>query len=246
EALEKWRMIPCMIRNATDRNLEVIVFFAPSHPDLTQLRLPRRLSLAPSFPFARGARSGRSKRDGELATTGRRATAHVDREHGNGHRWYQLYWYFLWPRSNDVTPLILRRAKAAGFATFVITSNIFLIGWRPHNLGASYLPFIVSGTSDPVFMQRMGVPLRPDERSCFPLDLDAFCKCLAAGDEEAKVVLKLGGGWFQEMASGRFLTWEDLGFLRDNWDRSILLKGLQTVEDEHATIDVRMDGTVNS
>jgi isopentenyl diphosphate isomerase/L-lactate dehydrogenase-like FMN-dependent dehydrogenase len=95
-------------------------------------------------------------------------------------------------------------------------------------------------------MQRMGVPLRPDERSCFPLDLDAFCKCLAAGDEEAKVVLKLGGGWFQEMASGRFLTWEDLGFLRDNWDRSILLKGLQTVEDEHATIDVRMDGTVNS
>jgi hypothetical protein len=61
-------MIPCMIRNATDRNLEVIVFFAPSHPDLTQLRLPRRLSLAPSFPFARGARSGRSKRDGELAT----------------------------------------------------------------------------------------------------------------------------------------------------------------------------------
>jgi lactate 2-monooxygenase len=44
------------------------------------------------------------------------------------------------------------------------------------------------------------------------------------------VAVKLGGGWFQETASGQFQTWSDLVFLHDNWDRPVMLKGVQTVE----------------
>jgi lactate 2-monooxygenase len=150
-----------------------------------------------------------------------------------------------------VTLSLLRRAKAAGFTALVLTLDTFLIGWRPHDLETAYLPFIAGvgaqvGTSDPVFMQRMGVPVRPDEPIPFPLDLDAFRKRLEAGDEDAALLLKLGTGWLQETNSGRFPTWEDLAFLRDNWDGPIVLKGVQTVEDAHAAMDARMDGIVVS
>ena len=95
--------------------------------------------------------------------------------------------------------------------------------------------------------QRMGLSaVRPDERPAFPLDFDAFRERLAAGDEQAVAALKLGGEWVQEIASGKFRTWEDLTFLRSNWDGPLVVKGVQTVEDAHAAMDAHMDGIVVS
>jgi lactate 2-monooxygenase len=144
----------------------------------------------------------------------------------------------------------LGRAKAAGFTALVVTVDTFVIGWRPHDLDKAYLPFLAGvgaqvGTSDPVFMKRMGLAPRVDERPAFPLDLDAFRARLAAGDTEAQTALKLGVGWI-EATSGVFRSWKDLKFLRDNWDGPIVLKGIQTVEDTHAAMDARMDGIVVS
>ena len=64
----------------------------------------------------------------------------------------------------------------------------------------------------------MDVTVRPDKRPAFPLDLDAFRKRIAAGDEQAIETLRIGAGWLQETNSGIFRTWEDLKFLRENWD----------------------------
>jgi len=246
-ALERWRIVPRMLRNATDRNLETTIF---------GVKLPSPVLIAPVGV------QGILHKDGELATAraassvgvplimstaSTRSIEAVAKANGDGHRWYQLYW----PRSNEVMLSILSRAKAAGFTVLVITLDTFSIGWRPHNLDIAYRPFTAGvgaqvGTSDPVFMQRMGVPVRPDERPAFPLDLDAFRKRLAAGDVEAKVAAKLGIEWLKETASGLFQTWEDLAFLRENWDGPIVLKGVQTVEDAHAAMDARMDGIVVS
>ena len=126
-----------------------------------------------------------------------------------------------------------------------------MLGWRPHDLETAYLPDEAGvgaqvATSDPVFMKRMGVPVRPDERPAFPLDLEAFRKRLAAGDKEALLQVKLGTGWTQETASGTFRTWEDLAFLRKNWDGPLLVKGVQSMEDAHAAMDAHMDGIVVS
>jgi lactate 2-monooxygenase len=76
---------------------------------------------------------------------------------------------------------ILRRAKGSGFTALVVTLDTFLLGWRPHDLDTAYLPFIAGvgiqvGTSDPVFMRRMGSRyggVRPDEPPAFPLDVEA-------------------------------------------------------------------------
>ena len=162
-----------------------------------------------------------------------------------------LYYHKCRPVSNDLTISILGRAKAAGFTALVVTLDTFTIGWRPHDLETAYLPDEAAvgaqvGTSDPVFMKRLGLPVRPDERPAFPLDLEAFRKRLTAGDKEAAVSFKIGEAWIQETASGTFRTWEDLAFLRENWDGPLVVKGVQTVEDAHAAMDARMDGIIVS
>ncbi|KAH9983711.1 FMN-dependent alpha-hydroxy acid dehydrogenase [Russula compacta] len=224
EALEQWRIIPRMLRNATDRNLDTTLF---------GVKLPSPIVIAPVGV------QGILHKDGELATSSAaarvgvpftmstastRSIEAVAKANGDGHRWYQLYW----PRTNEVTLSILRRAKAAGFTALVVTLDTFLLGWRPHDLDTAYLPFAAGvgvqvGTSDPVFMQRMG-GLAP----------------------RARQAAQLGAGWLGEANSGLFRSWEDLAFLRENWDGPIVLKGVQTVEDAHAAMDARMDGIVVS
>ncbi|KAI0246396.1 FMN-dependent alpha-hydroxy acid dehydrogenase [Lactifluus subvellereus] len=247
DVLEQWRIIPRILRDATHRNLNTTLF---------GVKLPSPLIVAPVGV------QGILHKDGELATAGAAANVGVPfvmstastrsieavaRANGDGHRWYQLYW----PRNNEVTLSILGRAKAAGFTALVVTLDTFLLGWRPHDLDTAYLPFLAGvgvqvGTSDPVFMKRMGMAPRVDERPPFPLDMTAFRERLAAGDAEAQTAFKLGVGWLQEANAGTFRSWEDLRFLRDNWDGPIVLKGVQTVEDAHAAMDSRMDGIIVS
>ncbi|KAH9961462.1 FMN-dependent dehydrogenase [Lactifluus volemus] len=246
EALDRWRIIPRMLRNVTHRNLDTTLF---------GVKLPSPIIIAPVGIH------GILHEDGELATASAAASVGVPfvmssassrsieavaKANDDGHRWYQLYW----PLHNDVTLSILGRAKAAGFTALMVTVDTFMLGWRPYDLDKAYLPFLAGvgaqvGTSDPAFMKRMGLAPRVDERPAFPLDLDAFRARLAAGDEEAQTALMLGRAWV-EPTSGVFRSWEDLKFLRDNWDGPIVLKGIQTVEDAHAAIDSRMDGIVVS
>ncbi|KAH8980530.1 FMN-dependent alpha-hydroxy acid dehydrogenase [Lactarius akahatsu] len=247
EALQQWRIIPRMLRNATNRSLETTLF---------GVKLPSPVLIAPVGV------QGILHKDGELATasaassvgvpyilstSSSRSIEAVAKANGDGHRWYQLYW----PRNNDVTLSILGRAKAAGFTALVVTLDTTVVGWRPEDLNTAYLPFaagvgIQVGTSDPVFMKRMGAPVRPDERPALPLDLEAFRTQLTAGDEQTVGTFKIVTGWLDEINSGLFRTWEDLKFLRANWDGPILLKGIQSVDDAHAAMDARMDGIVVS
>jgi len=205
-----------------------------------------------------------------MSTAATRSIEAVAKANGDGgHRWYQLYWCVLpplfnhallhasgrtRPRTDEVTLSILRRAKASGFTALVVTLDTFTVGWRPHDLDTAYLPFTAGvgvqvGTSDPVFMQRMGsrhAPPRPDERPAFPLDLEAFRARLAVGDDEARDAFTLGIAWLGEANLGNFRSWTDLAFLRQNWDGPIVLKGIQTVQDAHAAMDAHVDGIIVS
>ena len=153
-----------------------------------------------------------------------------------------------------MTLSLLRRAKAAGFTTLIVTLDTFIIGWRPHDLDTAYLPFAAGvgvqvGTSDPVFMGRQpngGLAPRPDERPAFPFDMAAFRARLAVGDEQARETFELSTAWLDEVNSGKFHTWEDIAFLRENWDGPIVLKGVQSVQDAYSAMDVRVDGIVVS
>jgi len=246
KALEQWRIIPRMLRDASDRSLETTIFGVKYR--------------CPVFVAPVGVQ-GILHADGELATA--RAAANVgvpfimstastrtiedvSKANGDGPRWYQLYW----PRSDDITLSLLGRVKAAGFTTLVVTLDTMLLGWRPHDLDTMYLPFkhgigIQVGTSDPVFMARFGLEPRADLVP-FPFHPDAHHNLCEQGDEQAIQTSYLGMEWLRETNSGIFKTWEDLAFLRKNWDGPIVLKGIQCADDAHKAMDAGVNGIIVS
>jgi isopentenyl diphosphate isomerase/L-lactate dehydrogenase-like FMN-dependent dehydrogenase len=156
-----------------------------------------------------------------MSTASSHSIEEVAEASGEGPRWYQLYW----PNDDDVCVSILSRARAAGFTHLVVTLDTWLLGWRPHDLDQSYLPFI-RGTgvavyfSDPAF--RAGLQMAPE-------------------DDLMAAILR----WIQ-VAIGQDKSWDRLPFLREHWDGPIVLKGIQHVDDARRAADAGMDGIVVS
>jgi len=224
-AFDRYGMVPRMLRDTTARDWSTTVLgtampapllVAPIgvmsivHPDgelavaraAAELGVPMVLSTASSHTIE------------EVAE----AAAEVN---GDAPRWYQLYW----PTEDAVTVSILERARAAGHRVLVVTLDTWTLGWRPHDLDASYLPFLRGvGTaipfSDPAFRAGLAVP--PEE------DLMAAV-----------------GRWVP-MFTGTAVRWDRLDLLREHWDGPIVLKGVQHVDDALHALDVGMDGIVVS
>ncbi|KAL0960580.1 hypothetical protein HGRIS_005614 [Hohenbuehelia grisea] len=246
-AFDHFKIIPRMLVNATTRNLETTIFgvkysapifIAPigvqgiCHADaeLASARAAAKLGI----PFI-------------MSTASTRAIEEVAEASGNGSpRWYQLYW----PRTDDVTLSLLSRAKANGFSALVVTLDTMTIGWRPHDLETSYMPFmhgvgIQVGVSDPVFMARYNEQPTA-EHPAFPYDPAKIDQAYAADDPKAKFGVKFGIEWLKECNSGQFRTWEDVAFLRKNWEGPLILKGIQAVADAELAIDAGVDGFIVS
>lgn len=137
------------------------------------------------------------------------------------------------PHTAEITLSLLARAKANGFTALVVTVDTVQMGWRPHDLKTAYFPFLYAvglqvSTSDPVFMESFGLSPRENERTTFPFDPQRIREAaLTQGNEEALQNMTIGKGWFAESAVYR--TWDDLQFIRDNWEGPIVLKGIQHV-----------------
>jgi hypothetical protein len=58
----------------------------------------------------------------------------------------------------------------------------------------------------------------------FPLNMDAICLHLAAGDEEAQETFALRTRWLCEATSGLCHSWYDLAFLHINQDGPVVPK----------------------
>ena len=132
----------------------------------------------------------------------------------------------------------------------VVTLDTMLLGFRPHDIDRSYLPFIHGvgaqvgracprsctanlllqvGFSDPVFMSVHNAQPTQDYPA-FPYDASHDDKLYFSGDEDMKRRVFMSGEWMKQINSGVFRSWEDLKFLRANWDGPLVLKGIQAVE----------------
>lgn len=247
KAFERWKIVPRMLNNATLRNVETTI-----------------LGMKVSSPIFVGpvGKQGLVHADGELATaraaaavgvpmilssSASRSLEDVAEANGlNGQRWYQFYW----PRSPDVALSVLKRAKENGYTALVITVDTMIIGWRSHDHRIGYSPArhgfgVQQGMADPVFMKRHGLVAR-HERPKFPFDQEEIRKKAAAGDEETKQSMFLASQWLAETGFGIFRTWDDLQFVKDNWNGPILLKGIQAVNDAEKAIDIGIHGIIVS
>lgn len=221
EAFDRWRIVPRMLTDATERDLSTTVLgstipapvlLAPVgvqsivHPDGDLATAKAASSLG--LPMIMSQASSSSIEDVAAAS-------------GDGPRWFQLYW----PSDPDVCASILGRAKSAGFSVLVVTLDTWSLGWRPCDLDRGYLPFLHGhgtgvGFSDPVFRAKLDAP--PEE------------------DTPAAVLR-----WIS-MVTGTDQHWDALPFLREHWDGPIVLKGILHVDDARRAVDAGIDGIVVS
>lgn len=220
-AFDRWRIVPRMLRDVSQRDFGVELFGR---------RWPLPFGLAPI-----GVQAG-CHPDGEKASA-RAAAAlglvfilstvssfpleEVARAAGPGPRWFQLYW----PNSPELTASFLRRARAAGYEAIVVTLDTPTLGWRETNLQLAHLPFLrgdglANYFHDPVFRALLARP--PEE------DL-------------AAAVAK-----YLEVFSNLAHTWESLRFIREQTPLPLLVKGIQHPDDARRALAAGVDGVIVS
>ena len=221
EAFDRWRLVPRMMRGATDRDLSCTVLGTS---------LPAPVLVAPI-----GVQT-LAHPEGELATARAAAALGIPYIHstaashsfeqvaeagGDGSRWYQLYY----PSDPDVCQSFLERATANGFEVLVVTLDTTLLGWRPADLDRGFLPFldnvgVANYLTDPAFLAKLERSVEDDPGAATSL--------------------------WARMFPNPGLRWSDLSFLREHWDGPVVVKGIVAVEDARAAVDHGMDGIVVS
>ena len=141
------------------------------------------------------------------------------------------------PLQDELTLSILSRAKQSGYSALVVTVDTMAVGWRPMDIDSGFRPFRHSigcqvGLSDPVFMRTQGLePLVDDEGvPAFPYDPRALDELYRSGDAKTTRLMDLADKWNAQALNGVFRSWEDVRFLRKNWDGPLILKGILSVE----------------
>ncbi|TCD65773.1 hypothetical protein EIP91_002212 [Steccherinum ochraceum] len=242
--MRAWKIVPRMLRDANARDLKTTLFGVEHPSPLLIAPIGVQGLLHPDGELATSRAAASLNVPFVLSTASTRSIEAVAQANGSGHRWYQIYW----PKSNDVTLSLLKRAKTNGYSALVVTLDTPMLGWRPHDLKSAYLPFIHGvgsqvGLTDPVFMKQQGEQPDPvDYAPKFPYSYEEFDNAIKNGDKGAQRAHKLGLEWIGQITSGLYREWDDLKFLREHWDGPIVLKGIMDVEDAQKAIEHGMDG----
>ena len=220
-AFDRWRLLPRMLRGVTGRDLSTSVcgtdlpapvLLAPVgvlgivHPDAE--RAVARAAAGLGVPMVLSSASSTSIEEVAESLAGSPG-------------WFQLYW----PGDRGVARSFVRRAEEAGYRAVVVTLDTWQLGWRPRDLAAGYLPFLLGDgvanyLSDPAF--RAGLERPPEE------DLPAALLRWVA------------------LFSDPALTWSDLAWLREQTSLPILVKGVLHRDDALAALDAGVDGIMVS
>jgi lactate 2-monooxygenase len=258
-AFDRRRIVPRMLRDASDRRLEIELFGR---------RVPAPLLLAPIGVLELAGHGADLAVARAAAATGVPMIFSSQASHrmeecaaalGGSPRWFQLYW----STSNELVESFVARAERCGCEAIVVTLDTTLLGWRPRDLDRAYLPFlrgkgIAQYTSDPVFTRLLDEevsaatsgsnsprpPLRPatvrtlvELTRAYP---DRFVRALRSGRARAAVER------FIQIYSRPSLTWDDLPFLRERTRLPIILKGILHPDDARRALEHGMNGLVVS
>lgn len=258
DAFERWRIVPRVLRDVSERDLGVTLF-GRRHPTPLVASPVGVLELVDPDADLAIARAASSL--GVPMIMSNQASIPMERvaaEGGDGPRWFQLYW----STSDDLVESLVARAEHAGAEAIVVTLDTQMLGWRPRDLDLGFLPFIramgiAQYTSDPVFRrlvaERMARPADPSapKPKITPTAVRTllgmtrrypgrFGANLRSGEPRAAVET------FLDVFSRANLTWSDLTFLRSRTKLPILLKGIQHPDDARRALEAGMDGVIVS
>ncbi|WP_431840201.1 alpha-hydroxy-acid oxidizing protein [Gordonia hongkongensis] len=258
-ALDRWAIVPRILRDVSQRNLEVELFgrripapvlFAPvgagslAAPDADALI--GRAAAELGVPYILSNQASVSMED---------VAAAMDDTSAGAPRWFQLYW----STDDDLVDSLLERAAAIRAEAVVVTLDTTMLGWRPQDLNLGSLPFaqgegIAQYTSDRRFVDIVAERLRAaaDERpeislgaiaTLFSIARNApgrFLQNLRSPQPRAAVQT------FLDIYSRPSLNWDDLAGLRARTALPIVLKGVLHPDDARRAVDAGVDGIIVS
>ncbi|OOF93470.1 hypothetical protein ASPCADRAFT_209427 [Aspergillus carbonarius ITEM 5010] len=225
-AFRQWKLIPRMLKQMNDQNLSVNLFGQD---------YPTPLLMAPvgvQSIFHDDKETGLAEACGNagipyiLSTASSSSIEEVAQANRDGKRWFQLYW----PQDDEITLSLLKRAKDNGFSVLVVTLDTWSLAWRPADLDNGYVPFIRGvgnklGFTDPVFRAKY-------EKK--------------TGSKVEDDIVSASKSWISQIFFGQPHAWEQISFLRKNWDGPLVLKGIQHVDDAKLALEAGCDGIVVS
>jgi L-lactate dehydrogenase (cytochrome) len=221
EALARRRIVPRMLRDVAERDLSTTVLGTAMPAPLLLAPIGVQQVVHPDGELAT-ARAAASLGLPTIASTAAAFTLEeIAAAGGEAPRWFQLYW----PNDRELAASLVGRAEAAGYAAIVLTVDTFVPGWKPRDLQQAWLPFL-NGTgvanyfADPVF--RAALEKTPEE------------------DAGAAT------GHFLAIQANPSLRWEDLGWLREQTELPIVIKGIQHPDDAREAAKRGIDGIVVS
>ncbi|MDE1671918.1 alpha-hydroxy acid oxidase [Nocardia gipuzkoensis] len=177
-----------------------------------------------------GARvAGRAGIPFSLSTMGTASIEDVAAANPNGRNWFQLY---MW-KDRDRSMALVERAAAAGFDTLLVTVDVPVAGARLRDTrnGMSIPPALTPATVlDALPRPRWWIDFLTTEPLAF-----------ASLDRWSGTVAELLDSMFDPT-----VNFEDLAWIRDQWPGKVVVKGIQTLADARAVVDVGVDGIVLS
>src|SRR4051794_30590328 len=262
-ALDRWALVPRMLRDVSSRDLSVSLLGMP---------LPTPLLVAP-VGAAGLVRRGADEMIGAaasavgvpyiLSSQGSSPMEATARAMGDGARWYQLYW----STDEALVDSFIGRAEAMGASALVVTVDTTMLGWRPQDLNRGSLPFargigIAQYTSDPRFRELVaervaagGAGTRPGRSGARPRPTPGAVRTLTSMARE------LPGGFVDNLRSPHTraavetflaiyskpsLSWDDLATLRSRTRLPVLLKGVLHPDDARRAVDLGVAGLLVS
>lgn len=198
-AFQHWEIVPRMLRDVRQRQLEVEVFgqrypspyflspigvleLAHREADLAVVRAASKLQIPMVF-------------SNQASVSMERCAAAM----GPSPRWFQLYW----SKSDELVRSFLQRAENCGCQALVVTLDTPLLGWRPRDLTQGYLPFLrgqglAQYLEDPVFLAYLSDPARAPQAQSGKVNLQAIQLLV-------EVCRSHPGSFWQNLRSGRDL-----------------------------------------
>ncbi|MFV1999249.1 MAG: alpha-hydroxy acid oxidase [Acidimicrobiia bacterium] len=164
-----------------------------------------------------------------LSTMGTTTPEDVATAAPDADRWFQLY---VW-RDRDVSLGLVERAKASGFRTLILTVDLPVLGARLRDSknGLTIPPTLTTRTF-------LDGALHPNWWFNF-----------LTTEPLAFATLNEIDGTMHETAARTFdpsLNFDDLVWLREQWDGPIVVKGIQNIEDARKVVDLGVEGIVLS
>jgi lactate 2-monooxygenase len=221
DAFERWRIVPRMLRDVSQRELARSVLGTPMPAPLMLAPVGVQSIVHPDAELASARAAASLGLTFVLSTAASHSIEQVAEAMGEGSRWYQLYW----PRERDLASSFVQRAERAGYGAIVLTLDTWFLGWRPRDLANAYLPFlkgegVANYFSDPVF--RAALEKSPEE------------------DPGPAI-----GHWAYQFANPT-VTWADIEWLRGQTRLPIVLKGIVHAEDARRAVNAGVDGLLVS